>query len=274
MERNPPCPQCGGHATREGSLKELKAVAFKYFCTACKTYFSTFTGTIFHYLNAVPRVVSLSLELANQYGLSLRKASRLLCKRFDMVVAKSTLGEWNAKLAGASLNVEKPSFSNVWHIDEVFVRHEKRSPGGKRKWFDYLWVVCDDANNVIALHLSRDRSQKSAEAALEKARLHAGFSPRVLVSDEYCVYPNACRRVLGRGTLHVQAHFALTQFFKDGIVYALSNNRVERLNSTLRHRLRALRGYKNLASGARFFERLAKTLNACRLVDLADALLN
>ena len=62
MERNPPCPHCGGHATREGSLKIKKAQAFKYFCTRCGACFSTFTGTIFHYLNAVPRVVALATE--------------------------------------------------------------------------------------------------------------------------------------------------------------------------------------------------------------------
>lgn len=271
---NPLCPVCSGQSSRNGSLKELKAEAFKYVCTRCSAWFSTFTGTVFHYLNAVPRVVALSLELVNQYGLPLRKASHFLEKRFGFGVPKSTLGDWNRKLAGASLNVEKPCFTSVWHVDEVFVRHQERLPSGKRKWFDYLWVVCDDSNNVVALHLTSDRSEKSAVAALEKARATAGFSPRVLVSDEYCVYPNAARKVFGRQTMHVTAHFAATQFFKDGMAYSLSNNRVERLNSTLRHRLRALRGYKNLASGARFFERLASVLNACRSADLADALLN
>ena len=171
------------------------------------------------------------------------------------------------------MNVEKPIFTGVWHIDEVFVRHEQRLASGKLEWFDYLWVVCDDKNNVVALYLSSDRSQRSAEAAMEKAKATAGFCPRVLVSDEYCVYPNACRRVFGRATMHVTAHFEPNQFFCDGKAYSLSNNRVERLNSTLRHRLRGLRGYKNLASGARFFERLSRTLNACRSTDLADALL-
>jgi len=225
-------------------------------------------------LNAVPRVVALSLELVNQYGLPLRKASHFLAKRFGLSVPKSTLGDWNCKLAGVSLKVEKPSFTSVWHVDEVFVKHQERLPGGKRKWFDYLWVVCDDANNVVALHLSADRSEKSAVAALEKAKATAGFSPRILVSDEYCVYPNAARKTFGRQTMHVTAHFAATQFICKGEAYSLSNNRVERLNSTLRHRLRALRGYKNLASGARFFQRLASTLNTCRSTDLADAILN
>ena len=274
MERNPPCPYCGGHATREGSLEILKAESFKYFCTKCKRYFSTFSGTVFHYLNAVPKVVALALELSNQYGLSLRVTRRLLAKRFDTIVPKSTLSDWNRKLANFKLAVQPPAYSNVWHIDEVFIKHERRLPDGKRKQFDFLWVVCDDKSQPLALLLTDNRSQKSAEEALEQAKARAGFSPKVLVSDEYCVYPNASRNVFGKGTMHVQAHFEAKQFIHNGEAYSLSNNRVERLNSTIRHRLRALRGYKRLPSGKQFFQRLRLVLTHFRSADLADALFN
>ncbi len=96
-------------------------------------------------------------------------------------------------------------FSSVWHVDELFVRHEQRLPDDKRKYFDYLRVVCDDENNVVAMHLTSDRSEKSAVQALEKAKATAGFSPQVLVSDEYVVYTQARRKVFGRQTMHVTA---------------------------------------------------------------------
>ncbi len=229
---------------------------------------------MFYYLNYVPRVVALALELHIQYGLPLREASRLLDKRFKHRVPKSTLADWSTKLAGVKLAVAQPEFSSVWHVDELFVRHEQRLPGGKRKWFDYLWVVCDDKSNVIAMHLTSDRSEKSAVQALQKAKETAGFSPRVLVSDEYVVYSNACRKVFGKQTMHVKAHFAATQFIYRGQAYSFSNNRIERLNSTLRQRLRRIRGYKGLPSGTRFFQRLTLTLTLSRSGELADALLN
>lgn len=272
MERNPPCPQCGGHATREGSLKILKQEALKYRCSKCGKYFSTFTNTLFHYLNYDARTVSIALELANQYHLPLRSAERLLHKRFNLIVPRSTLADWNKRLGGKPLELVKPSFSKVWHVDEVFVRHEQRSPEGKRKWFDYLWVVSDDHSNVIAMHLTKDRSTKSAVKALEKAKQAAGFSPEVLVSDDYTVYPHACRIVFGKQTMHVTAHFAFTSFFYDNKFWSFSNNIAERLNSTIRHWLRGLRGYANLAAGQRFFQRMTLVLNLCRSVDLADAL--
>ncbi len=93
---NPLCPVCAGRASRSGSLKELKAKSFKYVYLECGRHFSTFTATVFYYSDYAPWVVALVLELCNQYGLPLREAGRLLDKRFNARVPKSTLCDWNA----------------------------------------------------------------------------------------------------------------------------------------------------------------------------------
>ncbi len=270
MKRNPPCPFCKGHATREGSLKELKAQAFKYHCTQCKKYFSTFTETVFWYVEFPVQVVATALELILQLGLSYAQTQHALKSFWNVEVSKSVFTSWVKNFRG--LELPKPQFTNVWHVDEMFVKHEERLPNGKRRYFDYLWVVLDSKQQLIALYLSNKRDLNAAKAALQKARETAGFVPRVVVSDEYSVYPKAIRAVL-RGALHVKAHFETKVFFWQNEAWLLSNNKAESLNSRLRDRLRRRRGLKSLKLGSRFLDCLEAVWNCRFMQSLARALL-
>ena len=58
------------------------------------------------------------------------------------------------------------SFSNIWHIDEKFVKVR-----GSKDSFAYLWVVIDDKNNIIAVHVSEERDMNGAKTILEKAKM-------------------------------------------------------------------------------------------------------
>ena len=269
---NPPCPVCAWQASRNGSLKILKSKAFKYFCVKCGKSFSTFTQTVFYYLNFPPQTVAFALELMQDFGLSYAQTKILVKRLFSVEVSKSTLSLWNRKLALASFKMPNAGFTNVWHVDEMFVKHEQRAKQGKRKSFDYLWVVCDSKQQVIAMHYSRNRDLASAKSVLTKARVLAGFVPRVIVSDDYSVYPRAIRCVL-RKALHVTAHFQPKTFFWQGEGWSLTNNIVESLNSRLRDRLRRKRGLKNFGSATRFLKVLQSIWNTRFTQSLAIALL-
>ena len=274
MKRNPPCPHCGQTTVvKNGRLSIVKAKAVKYFCSTCEKYFSTFTQTVFYYLNFNPQTVAFALELMQDFGLSYTQTIILVKRLFNVEVGKATLSLWNKKLSQTSVRLPNVEFTNVWHVDEMFVKHEQRSPNGKKKRFDYLWVVCDSKQQVIAMHYSKKRDFQSAKTVLAKARENAGFVPRVIVSDELNAYPRAVRSVL-RKALHVTAHFQPKTFFWNGEGWSLTNNIIESLNSRLRDRLRRKRGLKNFDSATRFFKLLQSIWNSRFTKSLAAALLN
>lgn len=274
MERNPPCPRCGGHASRNGLLKELKAECQKYVCTECGRSFSTFTNTLFFEDKTPPRVVAAGVELNVQCGLSLRETSRVVRNLLGVVVAYTTVRDWARQYGNlGELPVEKTVFTNVWHVDEMFVKRVERLPSGKHK-FDYVWIVSDSKQQFIAAHVSKKRDAEAAKTVLEKAKATAGFSPRVLVSDGYDVYPKATHCVFGRKTLHVVAHFQADQFLWQGEAWSLSNNPAESLNSRIRNRLRRLRGIKTLEFAQRWLDSLQTIWNNRLTQSLALALLN
>ncbi|MEK6877611.1 MAG: DDE-type integrase/transposase/recombinase [Thermoproteota archaeon] len=248
-------------------MKIKKEKSQKYLCTQCFCSFSTFSNTIFFEKEFPSNEIALAVELKVQFGLSLRQTCQVLSRFFNQIPSLATLSVWTNQLA----NVKLPSveFGKVWHVDEVFIKHQKRlAKGGNDTWFSYLWVVSDDNQNLLALHHSEKRDTQSAITALDKARQRSGFVPRVLVSDHYSVYPKAVRRALP-GAIHCQAHFETEMFFNKGELFALSNNSAESLNSRLRDRLRRIRGLNKARSflngleliwNGRFVQSLARAL--------------
>lgn len=264
----PPCPRCGQTTVvSNGSLNTKKARVKKYFCKSCSHYFSTFSGTVFWYREKTLNAIAFALEAIIQLGLTYTQTHLVLKRWLNESVSKATLSLWTTTFKGIQL--PKPEFTNVWHVDEVFVKHEERLPFGKRVWFSYLWVVSDSKQQLIALHHSEHRDLNAAREVLAKARREAGFVPRVIVSDEYLVYPRAVRAVL-RGALHVTAHFELKNFVWRNEAWSLSNNSAESLNSRLRDRLRRRRGLKLCSP---FLVCLQSVWNSRLVQSLARALL-
>ncbi len=267
MKRNPPCPRCGGHTNRNGLLQIEKEKSQKYLCTQCNSYFSSFSNTIFFEKAFPSQLVALAVELKVQLGLSLRQTQQVLKHFFNKIPGLATLSLWANQLQ--SVELPRVQFDNVWHVDEIFIKHQKRLPsGGNDTWFSYLWVVSDSKQRLLALHHSQKRDTQSAVTVLEKARQCAHAVPRVLVSDSFSVYPKAVRKALP-GALHVQAHFEPKCFVWQGQVWSLSNNSAESLNSRLRYRLKAIRGLnkaRNFLNGleliwnVRFVQSLARAL--------------
>lgn len=265
---NPPCPRCGGHTNRNGSLKILKEKSLKYLCTQCYKYFSTFSNTIFFEKAFPSQLVALAVELKVQLGLSLRQVQHVLKRFFNKAPSLATLSLWTNQLKKVDLPVTH--FSKVWHVDEMFIKHQKRlAKGGNETWFSYLWVVSDSKQRLLALHHSEKRDTGAAIFVLQKAKQHAGFTPRVLVSDHYSIYPKAVRFALP-GATHCPAHFQTETFFNKGELFALSNNSAESLNSRLRYRLKQLRG---LNKARNFLHGLQLTWNTRFIQSLARALL-
>ncbi len=153
------------------------------------------------------------------------------------------------------------------------MKHEVKLRGATHRFFDYLWIVYDDKLQIIAVHISKERNYQNAKLALQKAKLEADFSPRILVTDGLQAYLKACSEVFGRKTLHEIAHFKAEQFFWQDRFWLLSNNKAEHGNTFIRSFLRSLKGYKNMRSGERLLRLFAWFFNFRNAAKLAVAML-
>lgn len=167
----------------------------------------------------------------------------------------------------------KLDFGKIWHIDEVFTKVRK-TPGD----FGYLFVVTDEKSNLIALYQSQHRDTQSAKITLQMAHKNAGFAPDIIVHDGCPIYERAVT-IFGRSTKHCQAHFQAEPFLlaKDGkqLLYYLSNNIVEHVNSFIRLWLHHMRGFKSQEKANVWCKMFLSCYNFCksaRLVSLAAAL--
>lgn len=275
MKNQPHCPHCGQMSIKYGAFKSLKdETTQRFLCKSCGKFFSKYTGTIFHRANFKPEPIAVAVEFLLQIGLSLNQTKLVLKRFFKAEVGRSTLSLWKRKFANCEIELPESEYSDVWYVDELFVKHEKRFENGtKEKWFDYVWAVCDENQNLLALHLSKHRDLKAAVEVLRKAKVRAGFNPRVVISDGLQSYRKAVRKVFGRKTKHIPAGIKKQEFLWLGEFWSVTTNIVESLNSRLRDRLRRIRGYKNFACGETFLKCLLMVWNSRLKVNLAGALL-
>jgi len=173
---------------------------------------------------------------------STRNVKFLLMETIQFKPSHVSVYNWIKKFASLSTNSKRSiSFSNIWHVDEKFVKVR-----GSKDPFAYLWVVIDDKNNIIAVHVSEERNKEGATIVLNKALHIAGKPPDVLVSDGLHGYKKACKKVFGKKTKHAVSHFEPARFMHQGRYYVLSNNRIESLNSKINLWYKKFRGFKRL----------------------------
>lgn len=276
MDNNPhQCFDCGSKRTVKNGIKKNNVQNFK--CTACGTQFVETRGTVFYRKQAdAKQTLAVSALLNIKGAISFRAVEQFIELIFGKKRAYTT---YYYRHLGLEKNFEsvfrmyKPDFGKIWHIDEVFTKVRK-TPGD----FGYLFVVSDENSNLIALYQSDHRDTPSAKIALQMAKQNAGFAPDIIVHDGCPIYERAVT-IFGRGTTHCQAHFQAEPFLlkKDGkqLLYYLSNNIVEHVNSFIRLWMHHMRGFKSLQKAnvwCKIFLSSYNFLKTARLVSLAVAL--
>ena len=220
-----------------------------YRCKKCKTTFTELSTSKYVRHRYHKRTILLSVMLY-RYGVSSYAVSEILRKRFRVKVSPWTICKWARKF-GDIKELHKHlgiKFTNIWHMDEMFIKAQGR--------MNYLFAVIDSSNNVIALYISKYRSQRAAIQCLRKARCIAG-KPTIIVTDEWLAYPRAIRKVFGRKkpkVRHVKAHFEKKLVYHNDKWYSLSNNRIEGWNSWFRRIYRGFRGFKSIISMQHFLD--------------------
>ena len=234
------CPKCASIRVVKYGRANAKQV-FK--CRDCKT---KFREGLIKRAKYSPETITLTLDLYFS-GLSLRKICRTLNDHFDMTLTPMTVYRWIRRFVPqvseyvASL---RPQLSETWHADEVFVKtrggsHIKNAGVGDMT-IGYLWNVMDRKTRfLLASKLTKFRDVGGADRAFKQAVQNAhGSEPKSVYTDALYSYRDAIKF----GFKGKVEHIAKAGLHKPHA----TNNRIERLNGTVRERTKVQRGWKSL----------------------------
>ena len=219
------CKDCG-HKFRESTL--LKQVRFS------------------------PEFVTFTLDLYFS-GLSLRKVARTVSDHFEIQVDYSTIYRWIEKyvpIISEYVNSLKPELSDTWHADELFVRVKGSQLQGRYAGLAFVWNVMDrETRFLLASKLSEGRDIAGSIKAFQTAINNAnGQTPDRILTDAHKSYSVGIN-------LAFEGKDKPEHVKNCGIKKKQNNNRIERMNGTLRERVKVQRGWKNyqtpLAEGQR-----------------------
>ncbi|MCL4518469.1 MAG: DDE-type integrase/transposase/recombinase [Thaumarchaeota archaeon] len=190
-----------------------------------------------------PELVSLTLDLYFS-GTSLRKIARIVNSQHDMNLGASSIYRWIQKyIPKISQYVDSfsPELSETWHGDELFVKMRKGIDYNKNKKIAFLWNIMDRKTRfLLASKLSPLRDDNGAFQGFKEARANShGQYPEKIYVDKAGAYNNiAYAHAEGWNPQVIQ---------KAGINKPhANNNRIERLNGTLRERVKVSRGWKSM----------------------------
>jgi transposase-like protein len=221
-----------------------------YYCKDCHKKFRE--HSILRKVKFTPELITLCLDLYFS-GLSLRKISRNIGDHFNVEINYSTIYDWiQTYIPQISnyVNTLTPQLSDSWHIDEMFV---KMKGGEKRKGnanVAYLWNILQrESRYLLASKLSEKRDINGAIQAINEAIKNShGNLPNTVYTDSLRAYREGISKTLGNNVEHIA---------KCGITKPhANNNRVERLNGTLRERVKVQRGWKTHKSAIAEVQRI------------------
>jgi transposase-like protein len=232
------CDRCGSIRVIHYGTSGAKPV---YYCKECD---HKFTPSLLEKARYTPEMVTLTLDLYFS-GMSLRKVARAVNDNFQTSMGPTSIYRWIQtyvpKIADY-VNSLAPQLSETWHADELFVKMKGgvKDTQYNQKNMAYLWNIMDRKTRfLIASRLSEKRDSVGAMAAFNRAiRVAHGSEPERVLTDACPAYSQAIRSSFENRPEHIA---------KAGIGKPhANNNRVERLNGTLRERVKVQRGWKSM----------------------------
>jgi transposase-like protein len=206
----------------------------RYLCKTCKNTFTVDDG--FWHIKKKRETITACLDLYMN-GMSLRKISSHT-KQFEAEgVCRSTVLDWLKKYSTMiqpyteSLPI---TICGTYHADELFLKCNGEQ--------HYYWDLIDRTSRfLVATHYSTERNMESAEILMNKAKARAG-EPEHVFTDGLMAYVNVVNRTWYRRTLtrrERRKHIRVTEFGD------YRNNIVERIQGTIRERVKVMRGFHN-----------------------------
>lgn len=208
----------------------------------CSDYESRFTPSLIKMARYSPETITLSLDLYFS-GMSYNKIARALNDNFDMNLGSATVYRW-AKRYGPMIseyvNSLTPQLSETWRADEPFVKMRGGVKHQKSENMAFLWNVIDRKTRfLIASKLSTHRNGLGAIQAFNEAITNSqGSEPERVFTDSNKPYNEGIQYSFGQTKPQHVANAGINKLHA-------TNNRIERLNGTLREKVKIQRGWKS-----------------------------
>ena len=146
------------------------------------------------------------------------------------------------------MNTAKPDVGNKWRADEVYVNADS-----KKK---YLFASMDDETRLwMALDLAEKKTGHDASKLFEDTMKLADRYPKQMITDGLGSYKQASRDVFKDMVDHV------SEIHITGLKKCKDNNKMERLNGTIRDREQ---NYRGVSGGTSVFKGLQTHYNHVR----------
>jgi transposase-like protein/predicted RNA-binding Zn-ribbon protein involved in translation (DUF1610 family) len=241
------CPKCdseniiksGKRITNNGNVQRYK-------CRNCNFRFVIDKG--FSRMKHDPKAITLTMDLYFK-GVSLRKITDHLKQFYGLKVAQTTPMRWIRKYMALlseyaeqyKVDVEyaeqyKVDVGEIWHSDEMTVNIREEGKKNNREW---IWNLMDGKTRyLLACKITKHRNIKDAQKPLKDAKKRANKRPDAIVTDGLPAYNRAIKNEYYDSKAVIRnPHIRLKSF-----EVRPNNNIVERLNGTVRERLKVMRG--------------------------------
>lgn len=227
------CPYCNSNDTVGFGKRKCKdRVKQKYRCNKCRRYF--IEEKDFQRYKGNGKITTMILDLYFK-GISLRGIKDHLKQFYSISLDHSNILrriQKFSKVIDNYVKTLKPEVSEQWHIDEM-----KIQAGGKWRW---LWNMMDEQTKfLIARQVTTKARQRETRQFFKAGKEQAQKEPTFMITDGRHSY----KRSLGK-EMPSTSHVKLVSITDK----RTNNNNIERLNLTIRDRLRVMKGLGNVGS--------------------------
>lgn len=219
-------------------------------CKDCGHKFCNNQG--FEKIKATPKAITSALDCYFN-GMSQRKIVNHLKTVEGITVTQPCVLKWIRKymeLMKGYLDKFTPQLGNMWHSDEMMinVRKTQKIDGENYSW---AWNLLDhETRFLIASEVTKHRNIEDARKVLQEAKDVAnGQAPDFIITDKLPAYREAITKEFRTQKKPRTEHVRLKNI-REGT----NNNIVERLNGTVRERLKVMRGLDHDKSAERMME--------------------
>jgi transposase-like protein len=247
LDRKGECKYCGSDKVVKNGIR--KGQQF-YRCKDCKHQF--FDNGAFPRMRKPKKAVAFALEMYFD-GHSLPRIAKNLRKFMGVQVSFQKIHDWIQKFVpqvDSYTSQFEPQLSGIFHADETAIKFRPQTPltpeqraekirrKGEQYWhFD---AIDEKTRFLVGSLVSRDRSVAETIAFFRDCAYNTP-RPATIITDDMPAYPKAIRRVYyshfkARRVEHIHTH---------GFGARMNNQPIERWHSTLKDRLKPMRGMKS-----------------------------
>jgi putative transposase len=176
-------------------------------------------------------VISHCVWLYFRFSVSYRDVEEMMAMR-GLLLTHETIRYWCLKFGQTyanNLRRRQPRTGDRWHLDEVFLKINRR--------VHYLWRAVDQDGDVLDILVQSHRNKRAAKKFFRKLLKGLQYVPRALITDRLMSYSAAQTEVLP-SVEHRQDKG--------------QNNRAENSHQPTRLRERVMRRFKSAGQAQRF----------------------